>query len=88
MFGEYNIESKEKITPPRTLTKEQKKANVGNEWLEFLKGDKSVGHKAVRTKRLNTRYVSRGQRGAVITEKDGETGVERSRKQRKVVISG
>ena len=89
LYGESNIESKEKITPPQSLSPDEEVYNKGNEWLEFLKdNDKSRGQKAVRSRRLNTRYVSRGQRGAVHGETDGPAGNVKSKAQRKVVKGG
>lgn len=88
LSGVSNIESKEKITPPQSLNPDEEKLNVDNEWLDHLRGDRSAGHKAVRTVRLNSRSVSRSQRKAVVGEGDGPTGHLTSRGQRKVVKGG
>lgn len=70
------------------MTKDQEVYNKGNEWLEYLRGNSKVRPKAVRTQRLNTRYVSRAQRGAVVGEKDGQPGTQVSNAQREVVKGG
>ena len=88
LYGESNTESNEKIIPRRNLTKSQKELNGENDWLRKLEGRGDRGQKAIRTKRIPTRYVSRSQRGAVVGESDGPHGNRTAGAQRKVVKSG
>lgn len=88
LYGESNTESKEKTIPRRSLTPKEKEFNTENEWLRKLEGRGDRGQKAINTQRIPTRYVSRGQRGAIVGETDGPESKVRSKAQRKVVKSG
>jgi hypothetical protein len=86
LSGEFNTELKEKIIPQRKLSHKEKELNNDNEWLAFLKGERGPSRPAVTRKdRVASRYVSRGQRGAVMGEKDGPSGRDKNNAQRKAV---
>ena len=85
-FGESNIELKEKITPPLKLSPDEEKYNRENEWLKAIEeGDLFRGARAINTKRIPTRYVSRSQRISVRGEKHGPAQGPRNKKQRKAI---
>lgn len=84
LYGDYNIESKEKITPPQSLTAKEEEINKGNEWLDSLRG-KRVGTPAIKVKRLSNTIVSRGQRHSVVGERHGAQGNILNSGQRKAI---
>jgi hypothetical protein len=59
--------------------------NTENEWLKYLEGERDPLKPVIRNARPAHREISRGQRRAILDEKDQPTSSHKNKKQRKAI---